>query len=98
MATKTSDHGTKRTTDHKEIREWAESRGGKPVSVKGTARSGEEAGLLRIDFPTGASNPPLEPISWDDFFEKFDEEKLAMIYQDEKADGEESTLCKFIER
>jgi hypothetical protein len=98
MATKTSDHGTKRTTDHEEIRKWAESRGGKPASVKGTAQGNEEAGLLRIDFPTGASNPPLEAISWDDFFEKFDEEKLAMIYQEEKADGEESTFCKFVER
>lgn len=98
MAMKTSHQGTKRTTDHDAIRKWVESRGGKPASVKGTAKGGEEAGLLRIDFPTGASNPPLEPISWDDFFEKFDQENLAMIYQEEKADGEESTFCKFVER
>jgi hypothetical protein len=61
MTTKT--HGTKRTTDHDEIRKWAESRGGKPATIKGTPKAGEEAGLLRIDFPTGASNPPLQPIS-----------------------------------
>jgi len=96
--TKTSNHGTQRTTDHDEIRKWVESRGGKPATVAGTAKGGEQAGLLRIDFPTGASNPPLEPISWEDFFEKFDQEKLAMIYQEEKADGEESTFCKFVER
>lgn len=98
MATKTKSQGTKHTTDHDEIRKWVESRGGKPASIKGTAKGGEEAGLLRIDFPTGASNPPLEPISWDDFFDKFDKENLEMIYQEEKADGEESTFCKFVER
>jgi hypothetical protein len=103
MATKTSkksksDHGTNQTTDHEEIRKWVESRGGKPASVAGTAKGKEEAGLLRIDFPGGASNPPLEPISWEDFFEKFDNEKLALIYQEEKADGEASTFCKFVAR
>jgi hypothetical protein len=97
MATAT-DHEAKRTTDHDEIRMWVESRGGKPTSVAGTEKKGEDAGLLRIDFPTGAGNPPLEPIAWDDFFEKFDREKLAFIYQDEKADGEPSFFCKFVAR
>ena len=53
---------------------------------------------MRIDFPTGASDPPLEPISWDDFFEKFDEAKLAFVYQDQKANGEGSSFCKFVDR
>jgi hypothetical protein len=38
------------TTDHDVIRLWAEARNGKPATVKGTA-DGDEAGLLRIDFP-----------------------------------------------
>ncbi|OAI51582.1 hypothetical protein AYO47_07005 [Planctomyces sp. SCGC AG-212-M04] len=96
-ATKT-DHESKRTTDHDEIRRWAEARGGKPTSIEGTERKGEEAGLLRIDFPAGAGDPPLEPISWKDFFEKFDKEKLAMVYQEEKANGEPSFFCKFVNR
>jgi len=33
---------------------------------------------------------PLQLISWHDFFEKFDQEKLAMIYQQEKVNGEPS--------
>jgi hypothetical protein len=89
---------SKTTTDHDEIREWVEARNGKPTTVEGTSKRGEDAGLLRIDFPTGASNPPLEPISWDDFFEKFDEAKLAFIYQDQKSNGEGSTFCKFVDR
>ena len=85
------------TTDHDEIRRWAEERGGKPVSIEGTGR-GKNAGVLRIDFPGGASDPPLEPISWDAFFEKFDQAKLAMVYQDQSADGSESYSCKFVNR
>src|SRR5690349_9846866 len=93
-----TDHETKRTTDHDEIRKWVESRGGKPTSIEGTEEKGEDAGLLRIDFPTGAGDPPLEPISWEAFFEKFDKEKLAMVYQEEKANGEPSFFCKFVNR
>jgi hypothetical protein len=91
-------HESKTTTDHDEIRRWAEERGGKPATVEDTKRSGEKAGLLRIDFPGGAGNPPLKPISWDAFFKKFDESDLAMVYQEEKADGETSTFCKFVNR
>jgi hypothetical protein len=87
---------SKQTTDHAEIKRWAEARGGKPASIKGTPKKGEEAGLLRIDFPGGAKNPPLERITWEAFFEKFDEAGLVMIYQDEKVDGEASTFCKFV--
>jgi hypothetical protein len=74
------------------------STGWKPATVAGTAKGGEEAGLLRIDFPSGASNPPLEPISWDEFFDKFDKEHLAMIYQEKGSKGETSYFCKFVER
>jgi hypothetical protein len=98
MPHKSNGHESHHTTDHDEIRRWVESRGGKPATIKGTAKGGEDAGLLRIDFPTGASNPPLEPISWDEFFEKFDAEGLAMVYQDETADGKKSYFCKFVER
>ncbi|HEX6963801.1 MAG TPA: hypothetical protein VF175_18180 [Lacipirellula sp.] len=91
-------HESKQTTDHDEIRKWVEARGGKPATITGTENRGDEAGLLRIDMPTGASNPPLEPISWDDFFQKFDEEGLAFVYQEQKADGEPSHFCKFVSR
>ena len=67
-------------------------------SIAGTEKRDEQAGLLRIDFPGGAANPPLEPISWEDFFAKFDEANLAMVYQDEKADGETSYVRKFVDR
>jgi hypothetical protein len=91
-------HESKQTTDHDEIRKWVEARGGKPATIAGTESGADEAGLLRIDFPTGATNPPLEPISWEDFFKKFDEEGLAFVYQEQKADGEPSYFSKFVSR
>lgn len=38
------------THNHQTIREWAESRGGVPASVIGTASNGDE-GVSRINFP-----------------------------------------------
>ncbi len=88
---------SKTTTDHDEIRKWVEARGGKPVSVRGTGDV-DEPGVLRIDFPGGAGNDRLEEISWEAWFEKFDENELAFLYQDKKADGEQSTFFKLVSR
>ncbi len=86
---------SKNTTDYKTIREWAEKRGGKPASVKGTGNG--EAGLLRINFP-GYAEDNLEEISWEDFFKKFDESNLALLYQEQTKDGKESRFFKLIDR
>jgi hypothetical protein len=88
---------SKTTTDHDEIRKWVEAHDGVPASVRGT-ENGESAGVLRIDFPGGAGDDRLEPISWDEWFEKFDEEGLAFLYQERKASGEDSTFFKLVER
>lgn len=88
---------SKTTTDHNEIRKWAEARGGLPVTVRGTGDD-DEPGVLRIDFPGGTGSDRFEEISWDEWFEKFDENNLAFLYQDHKADGAESTFFKLISR
>ncbi len=88
---------TKTTTDHNEIRRWAEARGGKPATVKGTGSSGDP-GLLRIDFPGGKGEDTLQEISWDEFFKKFDEKNLAFLYQDRTASGEPSYFFKLVSR
>ena len=88
---------THTTTDHDEIRRWVEEHDGKPVTVRDTGdRDG--AGVLRIDFPGGAGNDRLEEIDWDSWFAKFDEEELAFIYQEHKADGSDSTFFKLVRR
>lgn len=85
------------TTDHDEIRRWAEERGGKPASVKGTG-AGDDPGILRIDLPGGAGGESFEHIGWDEWFEKFDEQGLAAILQERKSDGEPSTFVKLVSR
>jgi hypothetical protein len=83
------------TTDHKKIRNWATERGGKPATVSETEENGH-AGILRIDF--SPKDEGLEEISWDEFFDKFDEAKLAFLYQDKTKDGKISRFHKFVSR
>jgi hypothetical protein len=85
------------TTDHDEIRRWVEDHDGKPASVKGTGSDGDP-GILRIDFPGGSGSESLELMDWDEWFEKFDENNLAFLYQEQKADGSDSTFFKLVER
>ncbi len=85
------------TTDHDEIRHWVEEHDGTPASVRDTA-DGDELGVLRIDFPGGAGDDQLEHVGWDDWFEKFDAEGLAFLYQEQKADGSDSTFFKLVQR
>jgi hypothetical protein len=85
------------TTDHDTIRRWVEERGGRPAAVKGTG-NGDDAGILRIDFPGRGDDDSLEEISWDEFFEKFEDSNLAFLYQDTTKDGEESRFSKLVRR
>src|SRR5947209_4602249 len=54
------------TTDHEEIRQWVEERGGVPACVRGTGGRGD-TGMIRLDFPDGPE-PSLQQISWDEWF------------------------------
>ena len=85
------------TTDHEEIKNWVEKRGGKPATVKGTDTK-KDSGILRIDFPGYSGEDSLEEISWDDFFAKFDESGLEFLYQEKTADGKESRFSKFVSK
>ncbi len=86
----------KKTTDHEIIKNWVEERGGAPATVKGTSKQGE-VGLLRIDFPGYSGEDTLEHISWEDFFSKFEESKLAFLYQ-EDIHGKKSRFNKLVNR
>jgi len=84
-------HETKNTTDHEEIRRWVEERDGNPARVEGT-------NLLRIDYPGFSGERRLEQISWDEFFEVFDENNLVFLYQENTKDGGKSRFSKFVDR
>lgn len=85
------------TTDHALIRKWTEQRNGQPATVQGTG-SGNEPGILRIQFPNYGKDENLTQLSWEDFFRKFEEERLAFVYQDTTKDGETSRFSKFVSR
>lgn len=87
----------KTTTDHDEIRKWAEKRGGRPATVAAT-HQGDDAGILRIEFDEGREGEGLEQIDWNEFFEKFEESRLAFLHQDETKDGTTSRFFKFVRR
>jgi hypothetical protein len=96
MATQTRQH-SQTTTDHEKIRKWAESRGAKSACVRGTGNK-KEAGILRLDFPGYTGEKNSSHITWEDWFEKFDERKLALIYQEETAASEKSNFNKLVSR
>lgn len=83
----------KATTDHDTIRAWVEARGGCPAHVKSSGGDGDP-GILRIDFPGYSGTSTLEQISWDEFFEAFEDNELAFLYQDEK----DSRFSKLVAR
>jgi len=88
---------SKITTNHEEIKHWVEEHDGQPASVKGTGGDGDP-GLLRIDFPGGTGEDRLEHITWDKWFNKFDDRHLAFLYQTHKKTGEDSTFFKLVNR
>jgi ferritin-like metal-binding protein YciE len=83
--------------DHDEIRRWAEERGAHPACVRGTGGEGD-TGMIRLDFPGYTGEQSLQPISWDEWFEKFDRNNLALVAQDLTAKGEKSNFNKIVGR
>jgi hypothetical protein len=83
-------------TDRKKIEKWAEARGGVPSMVRGTGNG--DTGILRIMFPDAGKEDSLEEISWDEFFDKFEEKDLALLVQEKTADGKTSRFNKLVSR
>lgn len=85
------------TTDHDTIRRWVEARNGRPATVTDTGDP-DDPGVLRIMFEGGDDHDRLEEISWEMFFDTFEESKLAFLHQDETKDGKVSRFFKFVRR
>jgi hypothetical protein len=81
------------TTDHDEIRAWAEKHGAIPAAVDRTHEDGD-VGIIRLMFPKvkQSEHSSLVEIGWDEFFEQFDESELALIIDDN------SNFNKFVGR
>jgi hypothetical protein len=81
------------TTDHDEIRKWADAKGGKPAAVKRT-HADEDVGIIRIMFPDAPNSEhgDLVEISWEEFFDEFEQKKLALIHE------KDSMFSKLVKR
>jgi hypothetical protein len=79
------------TRDHEFIRRWAEERGGKPSVVEGTQ-------ILRFNFdePGGDDDDRLKEISWEEFFQVFDDSDLSLIFSERSSKGQTSRFFKFV--
>jgi hypothetical protein len=77
------------TTDHDKIRKWVEDHDGQPAVV----RTKGEGGILRIDF--GEPEENLEEVSWEEFFDIFENSSLAFLYEEK---GGDSRFNKFVSR
>ncbi|UJR84417.1 hypothetical protein [Sandaracinus amylolyticus] len=84
-------------TDHDEIWAWAEKRGAIPSDVASTATD-DDVGIIRLDFPGYSGEGTLSPIEWDEWFEKFDANGLALLVQEKTADGQISNFNKLVKR
>lgn len=74
------------STDHAHIRRWAAGRGGMPAIVEGS-----EAGL-RFDW--GEGDESLMRLSWEQFFDIFEEQGLAFSHIEE----DDSSVYEFVSR
>lgn len=72
----------KYTIDQAEIREWIEAHSGVPAVLKEVSEDeGEESDdMLHISFDP--NDPDMEEMEWDEFFERFDNDNLALVYDD----------------
>ena len=83
-------------TNHKDIRQWAEERGGTPATIKNTKKTQEPS--ICIHLPNEDQDASLIEISWEAWFEIFDRENLALICREETAFGEASHFYQIVNR
>jgi hypothetical protein len=80
------------TTDHQRIRSWVKSHRGKPAQVLSEPKS------LYIRFPSHPNDDSVQTISWDDFFDKFEADQLAMQFVSDPSSGQGSPPVTFVHR
>jgi hypothetical protein len=69
-----------------------------PRSSRGRGSRQRGPGILRIDFPGFSGEKTLEHVSWDEWFDKFEESELAFLYQDRTGSGRPSRFNKLVGR
>src|SRR5436305_357305 len=89
------------TIDHEKIKEWAKKYRGTPQII---GRETEGNVGVRIDFPGKqddlflGESEKIKKATWEEFFEKFEEQNLAFLYSDSADPKDPSWSYRFIPR
>ena len=71
------------TTNHQEIRNWAQTHHLVPAELLPAIVNCEPAHLRLTRHEVARSQPDIRIVSWEDFFAKFDQMGLALVYNDD---------------
>ena len=80
------------TRNHQVIMDWTKKRQAVPATVPGSEYDGRP-GVLRFNFP-GYGGENLKEISWEKWFETFDERNLVFVFQQHLKNGRTSNFFK----
>lgn len=83
------DDDERRATTHALIRSVVEERGGYPAHRSKTEGQGDHGLLVVADRDDETDH---EEITWEQFFEEFEEKDLIFVYPDDPEDGEVGSL------
>jgi hypothetical protein len=80
------------TRDPAVIRQWADERKAHPATV--ARKDGERPRTLRLDFESNGRSDRLQPVSWDDWMQTFEQRDLVFLYQEKRRDGRQSNFFR----
>ncbi|HEX5596814.1 MAG TPA: hypothetical protein VFX61_12485, partial [Micromonosporaceae bacterium] len=72
---------------------WAQARNAKPATIRGTEYDGRP-GVLRFNFPGFKESDRIREISWNEWFNTFDQRRLNFIYQETRTNGGQSNFFR----
>lgn len=85
------------TTSLEDIKKWAIAKNGKPVRVK-DSRFGLAVGVISIYFPGFYNENNLVEISWEEWYDIFNLQKLEFLYRDHVIAGQKIAFFQLVNR
>ena len=76
------------TRDHEQIKQWADSKSIMPCNLEPNRIDAEPATMCLLHKETVASTPMAKPMPWAEFFKRFDELGLTLVYDEANAYNE----------
>jgi hypothetical protein len=71
------------TQDHMKIQQWANKHDAAPAEIKPLVFDGQPSILYFLFGKARTGTPEISPITWEDFFARFDLLQLSMVWHDD---------------